>query len=326
MNQSSANNPGPSDVPGGDQGGRTDPISIARRLNGDLMCIGCGYNLRGLSIRELCPECATPVRATLLGVVDPKAHELAPLINPRVSGIGLAVWAVGAWLAIIAVAMMRLAEVAREMLNTKWWPGYAPDLGTLGLIASGLGAITLIRPHPRVTRWGAVAAAAGVAAYVPLTLLYYHIYARVDGSSTSPFLQPGPMEFDRTALRMGLLIPVSIAILGLRTHARGLASRSVIVRTGRVDRQSMLALWASFMVAGAGDMMHVLGMSTQLGLGSLLSTVGTVLVSVGSVLVVVGATNIVLDVWRLWPVIVRRGVGLGDVLENNAQREGRTGP
>lgn len=312
----------PQDIPT-DRPASGDPISLARELHGDLMCIGCGYNLRGLSIREMCPECGTPVRATILGVVDPKAHELAPLINPLVSGVGLVGWALGGWIAIMAVAVMRLAEVSREMLGTAWSPGFGAMLGTLGLVISGVSAITLIRPHARVSRWGAVLAAGGVAAYIPLTLMYHYIYARVDAGAPTPFLNPGPMELDRAMLRIGMLVPIVVAILGLRRHARGLASRSVIVRTGRVDRQSMLALMASFLVAGAGDVMHILGITVGNGIGNLLTTIGTVLVSVGSVLVVVGASNVLVDVWRLCPVVVRRGVGLGDVLENNQDREDR---
>src|SRR5690606_27754218 len=61
---------------------------IARQLKGDLLCIGCGYNLRGLSIREMCPECGIPVRATILGVIDPMADELAPIPRPRLVATG----------------------------------------------------------------------------------------------------------------------------------------------------------------------------------------------------------------------------------------------
>lgn len=316
---------GPSDIPR-EPSGPVTPPAVARRLTGDLWCIGCGYNLRGLSIRELCPECGTPVRATILGVVDPKAHELAPLTAPRLVGVGLIAWAVGLWAAVACVGVMRIAEILREVAGSRWWPGWAPALGTLGLIVSGLAAITMIRPHRFITRWEAMRAAGGVAAYIPLVLIYYAIYARVDRSSPAPFLKPGPQEFERAMLRLGMFLFVAMMIVGLRVAARGLAVRSVVVRTGRVDRQSMMAVLASFGVAAAGDAMHVLSALAGGGPGDLLATVGTVLVAVGSVLVVVGVSNIVLDTFRLWPVIVRPGVGLGDVLETNVGRDDRTGP
>jgi hypothetical protein len=299
---------------------------IARQLTGDLWCIGCGYNLRGLSIRERCPECGLPVRATILGVVDPMADELAPIRRPRLVGGGLVVWAVGVFVAVAAVALMRGAEIGRELLGMRWWPGWAPLIGAAGLVLSGVGAaVSLIRPHARIGRLGAVRAALGVAAYIPLTLIYFDIYARVDRTSPAPFLSPGPLELDRSLLRLGMFLFVALGILALREHTRALAIRSVVVRTGRVDRQSMTALLASFAVAAGGDLLHVVAGIAGGGGADLIATVGTVLQAVGSVLVVVGVSNIVIDAVRLWPVIVRPGVGLGDVLEGNGEKTLRTG-
>ncbi len=305
--------------------GQPAPV-IARQLTGDLWCIGCGYNLRGLSIRELCPECGVPVRATILGVVDPLADELASIRRPGLVGAGLVLWACGAFVAVVAVALMRGAEIGREMLGVRWWPGWAPLVGTIGLVVSGVGAaISLIRPHTRIGRLAAVRAAFGVAAYIPLTLIYFYIYAKMDRSSPAPFLSPGPLELDRSLLRLGMFVFVALGILTLREHARALALRSVVVRTGRVDRQSMSALLASFAVAAAGDVLHVTAGIMGSGGSDLVATIGTVLQSVGSVLVVVGVANIVIDALRLWPVIVRPGVGLGDVMEDNREKARRTG-
>ncbi len=313
-------------MPNGQESGHESPGVIARQLTGDLWCIGCGYNLRGLSIRELCPECAMPVRATILGVIDPKAHELTPLKRPRMVGLGLIAWASGLWIATMAVAVMRGAEILREMAQVRWWTGWAPMLGVLGLIVSGLGAAALIRPHRRVGRLEAVRAALGVAAYFPLAFIYFSIYARLDSTSPTPFLEPGPLEVERAALRLGMFVFVILLVWGLREQVRGLALRSVVVRTGRVDRQSMMAVLASFGVAAGGDVLHVLAGVLGGGAAGLVATVGTVLLAVGSVLVLVGVSNIVLDALRLWPVIVRSGVGLQDVLEDNAARARRVGP
>src|SRR5262245_48877512 len=69
--------------------------AIARELTGDLPCVRCRYNLRGLSVRAPCPECGTPVRATLLAVVDPFAGELQPVSRPRLIVAGLIAWSLG---------------------------------------------------------------------------------------------------------------------------------------------------------------------------------------------------------------------------------------
>jgi hypothetical protein len=92
-----------------------------------------------------------------------------------------------------------------------------------------------------------------------------------------------------------------------------------------VDRQSLMALLASFGVAAVGDAMHVAAALWGGGAADLVATLGTVLVAVGSVLIGVGVTNMVLDARRLWPVIVRPGVGLVDVLEDNDRRDRRSG-
>jgi len=103
-------------MPNGQESGHESPGVIARQLTGDLWCIGCGYNLRGLSIRELCPECAMPVRATILGVIDPKAHELTPLKRPRMVGLGLIAWASGLWIATMAVGNIYEADHVNSIL------------------------------------------------------------------------------------------------------------------------------------------------------------------------------------------------------------------
>ena len=73
----------------GDGSPRAWASVLASELTGDLPCVRCGYNLRGLSIREHCPECDAPVRATILALVDPRASELKPLRRPRLTGWGL---------------------------------------------------------------------------------------------------------------------------------------------------------------------------------------------------------------------------------------------
>ncbi|MBL8760751.1 MAG: hypothetical protein JNL50_05545, partial [Phycisphaerae bacterium] len=55
------------------------PELLARELTGDLRCAKCAYNLKGLSVRSVCPECGLAISATLLAKVDPHAAELRPI-------------------------------------------------------------------------------------------------------------------------------------------------------------------------------------------------------------------------------------------------------
>ncbi len=300
--------------------------SIARQLTGELICIGCGYNLRGLSIRERCPECGMSIRATLLGIVDPHAEELEALNFPKLSGNGIVLWSIGALVACCSVWVLRIDEIIRAKLAFNAGIGnWVSLIGVIALICSGIGALTLIRPHRRVGRLMAIRAAIGVSAYIPVVMMYWAVYRGFDQSATMPLIQPGAQDLERSILRLGMFVGVVVIVLGIRPNALMLAMRSVIIRTGRVDRQSMYALLSSFGVAAAGDTLNVLGIMSGGVVGDLLSQLHVVLVALGSVLITLGITNVVIDTIRLRPVLLHRGVGLVDVFETNSEKATRVG-
>ncbi|MEX0876764.1 MAG: hypothetical protein WD114_04825 [Phycisphaerales bacterium] len=313
-----------------DDGTRNTPAGgsgesvIARQLTGELYCIGCHYNLRGLSIRANCPECGMPVRATILGIVDPHAHELAPLLRPRLTAIGLCAWSVGAMAAILMVWVLRGAELLRDAAGIAWTPTLASWLGIAGLGVSMIGAMTLIRPHRAVTRIEAIRSALGVSLYGPLIFVYATIYLGMDSNAPSPVLHPGMDSLDRSILRLLMFVLVAGVIWGLRRPAVGLAVRSIIVRTGRVDRQSLMAVLASLGIAAVGDLLHIIGSFISFGIGGdVVSIVTVVVITLGCVLFTVGMANICIDTFRLYPVLVRPGVGLSDIFETNRQKSRR---
>jgi len=298
-----------------------DPI--ARRLTGELRCIACGYDLRGLSIRAGCPECGVSVRATLLGAVDPHAEELEPLVSAPLVANGLVVWATGALIACLSVWGLRLDEVMRATLDLGFGTHWIRVIGFTALVASALGSLVLIRPHARMSRLVSGRAALGVAAYAPLVLIFWTVYIDLDMSSPSPLINPGDQRLDRSLLRIGLTVCVAILIAGVRPSAVSLAARSVLVRTGRVDRQSMYALLAAFLVGAGGDAVHVFGTFIGGVAGDLLTQIHVVFVAIGSVLVTLGLANMTIDTIRLRPILLHRGVGLSDIFETNEQRERR---
>lgn len=312
------------------QSGDPDPITdeqseqvIARQLTGELYCLSCGYNLRGLSIRSACPECGVPVRATILGIVDPHADELAPLSFPRITAIGLCLWSFGATLAVFMVWLLRGIEVLRDLGVSSWVPGVFAWLGLVALVCSMLGAITMIRPHGRVTRSESLRCAIGVSLYAPLLFVYDAVYLGHDIVSPSPLLSPGGDAIGRSVLRVSMFVVVAGIIWGLRPAAIGLAVRSVIVRTGRVDRQSLFTVLASLGIATLGDLLAIASGFTQVSVADVISIISVVIISLGSVLFTVGMVNICIDAMRLYPVLVRPGVGLADIFETNRQKSKR---
>jgi hypothetical protein len=122
-----------------------------------------------------------------------------------------------------------------------------------------------------------------------------------------------------------VFVLVSGIVLGIRPAAVGLAVRSVIVRTGRVDRQSMIALLASLGIATLGDLLSIVANQMPMASRDVLEIISVVIISLGSVLFTVGMINICTDTVRLYPVIRRPGVGLGDIFETNRQKSQRTG-
>lgn len=313
--------------------GRPGVETIARRLTGELICIGCGYNLRGLSIREVCPECGASIRATLLGVVDPQADELEELGSPWIVGNGLVVWSTGALVAALAVWVLRIDEIIRAKAGMNLGiGGWVSLLGVIGLVCSGIGAMTMVRLHRRrvaSNRWASIRAAIGVSAYIPMVIMYWVIYRGVDASAPMPLINPGSQHLDRSVLRLGMFVGVVVITVGLRPNALKLAMRSVIMRTGRVDRQSLYALLASFTIAAVGDLFHVVGVLGARSewinpiVADLLTQLHVVLVAMGSVLITLGIVNVVIDTVRLRPVLMHRGVGLSDVFETNRQKAAR---
>jgi len=306
---------------------------IARQLTGELICIGCGYNLRGLSIREVCPECGMSIRATLLGIVDPQAEELENLSSPWLAANGLLLWSCGALIACLSVWVLRIDEIVRAKTSVNLGLiGWVSMVGLIALICSGVGALTMIRPYRHMKRWLSMRAAIGVSAYIPVVMVYAVIYRGFDQSASMPLINPGAQYLDRSLLRLGMFIGVVVIVWGIRPNALKLAMRSVIVRTGRVDRQSIYAVLASFGVAALGDAFNIVGIifSDEGGLGGLggvvadlLMQLHVVLVALGSVLITLGLTNIVVDSFRLRPVLKHQGVGLSDVFETNREKDAR---
>jgi hypothetical protein len=286
---------------------------LARDLTGDMRCLKCGYNLRGLSITQVCPECSLPVKATLLAVVDPLADELAPLRTPRFTGVGVVLWPLGAILACVVVWGFRLRELVPSVgvpLISRWWI----TLGLLGFALSAVGALSLVRPYPTSSRRSVARNALAVALYLPAAWCFWWIHARLDIRDPMPYASIDAGHEVRAVARLGVMFGAVGIIALLRPTARAMFSRSILVREGRVDRQQMVALIGAFLLSAAGDAVQIVGNSLTMVPSDLTRTVEVLLVALGSVLITLGLFGLLRDSVRVYPVICANPLGLADIL------------
>ncbi len=291
--------------------------SLALDLTGDLPCASCGYNLRGLSVRGNCPECGVPVRATILARIDPRATEIQPIPRPRLVAVGVMCWSVGALAAACFTWLIQISHVAELMRGATWNVSWCPGAGVLAILVSGLGALTLARPHTGIPARNIVLALIAGGAYVPLAWLHWQIVGVLDSVAPPPYFARGgiveDLVADRLYLRLAMSGVMAVMVLCLRPNLRLLVARSLVLRTGRVDRQTMYAVLASVAVVALGDVMGLLAGVLRGPLGDVTAISSLFLVAVGSMLLTIGLAGLVIDSWRLLPVLLRRPLALGDV-------------
>jgi hypothetical protein len=280
------------------------PADIARQLTGNLPCVTCRYNLRGLSVKAVCPECGTPVRAAILAAVDPYAALLQRVPWPRLTAAGLLAWSGGALLAALLTWGVRLADVLSTVLDTPVQSQPLARGALLCIAASGAGAVVLIRPHGRIALRGSLAAGAGAVAIFALGWVYAKLHLGFDPVHTRPYLQLGASLVERSQLRLQEGALLLLIVLALRPNARLLAARSLLMRLGRVDRQAMLAMGVAITAGATGDFLQILSAHIG-GLGLTVSTLGLFMIVVGAMLLTVGIAGVFVDCLRIADVLLR---------------------
>jgi hypothetical protein len=299
---------------------QTRSLDLARELTGDLPCISCGYNLRSISVLGVCPECATPVRATILARVDPYAGVLQPIAFPRMIAAGLLLWVVGGMLAAVLTWSLRIADAVEVLTNTGVSTGRLIQGGVLAIAVSAVGAgASLIVPHRGVPRRQIVLAFGAVLAYIPLMFIYWELHAVYDPPRVRPYLERFSPDTTRAMLRLASAAMLLIIVLGLRPNLRLLTARSLVLRMGRVDRQTMIGLAAAILVLASGDLLHIFAARLPLGAGNAAFIMGILLIAVGSMLLTVGIVGVLVDCTRIVPVVLRPPISRQQVLGQDSQ-------
>lgn len=302
----------------GDPGPRTARIlSVATRLDaaltGSLPCVVCGYELKGLSIRGACPECGTAVRATILYKVDPQAEEFRPIPRPRLLAAALVAWSIGGLTAGLGCWALRLGDALERVLGWQGGVAWAAWVAMVGVAISWLGALGLIRPVSGTPASKMAAAAASASAYAVLFWAMSRILLVVDPAYAVPYFD-SPPGFERAVLRLAASGSMVVILLGIRPNARDLVKRCMVMRTRRVDRQTLLGMAAVAAGTMIGDGLHVLASRAGANQAELLAVVGTVVIALGSSLLTLGLVGAAVDSWRIAGAVLIPSPSLKQVL------------
>lgn len=288
----------------------TDEPLVAATLTERLTCVACGYDLRGLSVLDRCPECGLRIATSILAVVDPRAQEFEPIRRPRLTAIGLLVWSISGLLAAACVWTLRAAELPAlgndpHLIST--WTARAISLvGTGFVLLSGVGAIALVRPTKHLPDRGVRLAMLGVALYAPLAAAFWYLHGSLDAAAASPYFERLP-DASRVFARGVELVLISGVVLCLRINARTLAARSAILRTGRVDRQTLYAVALAAGLGIVGDLVRLAANSSGGVLADVLSIAGVSIVVIASALLTLGMAGAALDCTRIARALWRSG-------------------
>ncbi len=300
--------------------GETSLEAITQNLDATLMgalpCIGCGYDLQGISIRDVCPECGTAVRATILNKVDPQADEFKPLATPRFTAWMLIVWAVAAFVAAMGIWAVRCAEFLNSISRWHIRPGWALTMTAIAAGVSGIALVGLIRPVRGKPSWRVGAAICSMALYVPLLWILHRIHRVIDPLSPAPYFSNEALP-ERSLMRIAGAICLIGILLLIRPNARDLVRRCMAMRTGRVGRQTLLAMVAVLGLMIIGDLLRIWAgslPSTSVAMRDVLLYLGKTIILIGSLLLTLGLYHVVLDARRIAGVLLRPPPSLRDVL------------
>lgn len=306
---------GPAPGSGDARGPGIPPASIAHELTGSLRCVSCRYELRGLSIKGNCPECGLAVRATLLSLVDPHALELRPIRRPRLVAAGMLLWAGGAAFALVAGIAAWVIPLSGG-LSAEAVRGRLVLAGAAALGLSGVGALAIVRPHAGIPRWSVVRGLVGVAFYPLAVALYVGVgtVAAPHAGATKLAIWTGGQEGALwRAERLAMWLVLSAIAWLLRPSLRRMAARSLVLRSRRVDRQTIAATAAALLVAAGGDAMAILAGLWGQWAGSLVLVAET-LVAVAAALLALAVVGSLIDTVRIIPAVLSRPLGIDDVL------------
>jgi hypothetical protein len=183
-------------------------------------------------------------------------------------------------------------------------------------IAAAAGAATVSKPHQYLPSWTSRGVILAACAYLGLALVSQRILLGLDAAGVhSLFVASTAPGHERTLWRCLEDVCAAGAVGGMSRLWGQLQARSVLMRSGRLDRQSTPSMFAAVGIMAAGDLIWlVAGPSSGESIeNSLLRLICQSLVGVGSMLLTVGLIAILMDVVRLRRVILAQPLSLEEL-------------
>ncbi len=292
-----------------------EPQHVVRR---DLPCVGCGYDLKGISPDSACPECGLGVRRTLLYVIDPAASEIAPLRNGYwLAAILVLVPAILVtavvilWIPHIQFAYENYQGILRPNPATQWnlWKAFAGFLA----IVSGLLTFGLQNPTGKRVRrsylTGLWLARLSLIFWGGMVIIIA-IYDETNGTWQASLYDGEQIDLFRSVLRAGGHLTLILAVVGFPKVVRFLALRSLYHRISQMSRQGFLAMGFALLITLAGDSLWIITgwiqqQSINAGTGGAprfveqLALISAMLTLVGSGMLTLALFNAMMDAIRL---------------------------
>ncbi|MBL8745077.1 MAG: hypothetical protein JNK58_01835 [Phycisphaerae bacterium] len=291
--------------------------SLDAALTGTLPCVTCGYELKGLSIRNVCPECGTAVRATILYKVDPLAEEFRPIRHRRTVAVGLMAWSLGGLAAGLGCWVLRAMDFVPTVPITAAALPLISWLVVAAAAISGIGSLVLVRPTPATSLPHMAQALAGSLAYFPLVWAVWRMLLEIDPVRAAPYFS-GPPQPDRIFMRFIASASIVVILLGVRPSARDLVKRSMVMRTGRVDRQTLLGMAVVSGIVMVGDALRLASGNVRWADPETVGIAGSVIIVIGSGLLTLGLIGAAVDSWRIARAVLIPSPSMRQVLGDSA--------
>ena len=266
------------------------------------------------------------MRTTLQSVVDPEAHNFRDLRSPRLVAAGLIAWTLGGAVAAAVLWLVRIGGLA-TILNDEVLSVYrmvervASPAVLFALAVSAIGAIPFAIPQPGVAKWRSACAALGCVFSGVLVWVVWRLVI-MDQAGAIPYADFTRIPESRSVARLLIGAVLIVQLLCLRSTARILWRRSVQIRVGRIERQTLAGIILAVLVAAIGDGV-ILGAEVFADgvTASAARTLGVFLIASGSLFTTVGILSAAVDALRHGPGLVQRPLALRDLVSVEARDE-----